>query len=415
MAQKEFRFTKSAIEKLPIPAKPESVKGKKRSGGYVYYHDTEEPGLCLRVSFTGRKTLCWYRSVKNRPERLTIGDYQNLSIEAARRIAAKYNAEKGAKNSPATAAREKREAGTFGELAAEYLKRHAIKKKSHSEDKRIIEKDICPRRGGWTNRKVEDITRRDVRALLDRIVERGAPIAANRTLALVRAIFNFGIKEEMSTVNPAARIEPPGTETERERVLSDVEIKAFWDKLPMTEMEETTKRALRLMLITAQRRGEVCSMEWDELDVEGGWWTIPASKAKNAKTHRVPLSKLALKVIAESPREGHYVLASSRVAGKHIQGLAVSHAVRKNRQFWGIDRFTPHDLRRTAASAMASEGVSRDIVGKVLNHAEKGVTAVYDRYGYDTEKRDALELWSRKLERILFGVQEQKVIELHRR
>jgi len=122
-------------------------------------------------------------------------------------------------------------------------------------------------------------------------------------------------------------------------------------------------------------------MQWSELDLENKVWTIPAEKAKNGLAHRVPLSDSAIAVIrALDGKRKTFVLDGAR--GRRQKYQAADKC--------GIDNFTPHDLRRTAASMMGSGRVARLIISKVLNHKDKGVTAIYDRYGYDQEKREAL-------------------------
>jgi integrase len=150
---------------------------------------------------------------------------------------------------------------------------------------------------------------------------------------------------------------------------------------------------LRLALVTAQRGGEICAMRWDELDLQAGVWTIPASKAKNGLAHRVPLSALALEILEALPREDAYVFVGARGSRQHREAV----------QSIELDDFRPHDLRRTAASRMASIGVSRIAISKILNHVETGVTAIYDRHGYDAEKREALTRWALELRRIVDG------------
>jgi integrase len=150
----------------------------------------------------------------------------------------------------------------------------------------------------------------------------------------------------------------------------------------------------RLQLLTAQRGGELFDMRWQDVDIEGAWWTIPGERSKNGLPHRVPLSAPALEIVkALRARAGSnpYVLAGAR---GRCQRCAVSKAI-------GIPNFVPHDLRRTAATRMAIAGVSRFVIARVLNHVDTGVTAVYDRATYDAEKRGALETWALALDAIL--------------
>ena len=156
---------------------------------------------------------------------------------------------------------------------------------------------------------------------------------------------------------------------------------------------------MKLRLLTAQRGAEIMSMEWDELDLETGWWTIPAEKTKNGLSHRVPLTAPALAIIREMKAAvsddaySKYVFPSPK-GDTHISNP--QKALERIQKATKIN-FVGHDLRRTAASLMTGMGIQRLTVRKILNHVEKEVTAIYDRYRYDNEKREALEAWSRRL------------------
>jgi len=182
-------------------------------------------------------------------------------------------------------------------------------------------------------------------------------------------------------------------------------------------MSEGSRLALKLMLGTAQRKGEVVSAPKSEFDLEAKVWTIPAERAKNGLAHRVPLSPLALEIIQEAMTAAGDSpwLFPSPFKDKPIIPTAVDHALRKNLPKLGLENLCPHDLRRTAASLITGLEFNRLIVSKILNHVETGVTAVYDRHGYDDEKRMALDAWSRKLEAIINGQVDAKVIPIMRK
>jgi integrase len=199
--------------------------------------------------------------------------------------------------------------------------------------------------------------------------------------------------------------------------LTTDEVQALWLGLEGAKMiAEGTKLALRLQLVTAQRKAEIVSAAWEEIDFTDKWWTIPPEKAKNKMAHRVPLSSLALELLQEAKNlagDSPWVFPSPQT-DRHITPEAVDHALRRP----GLEAlgftFVPHDLRRTAASHMTSMGISRLVVSKILNHVERGVTAVYDRHSYDKEKRHALEAWAHKLKIILEGAG-GKVVPMLRR
>ena len=358
-------------------------------------------GFGLRVSPRGRKTWIWLYRFRGRPRRLCFGTYPELTLADARvRLAeAKKALEAGDDPGLLVAAEREvsRKAETVEELVELYLEKWARpRKRSAREDERILRRDVVP---AWRGRRARNIERRDVVSLLDGIVHRGAPIAANRTLAVVRKMFNFAVSRDLLAANPCLMVSAPARENARDRVLQADELRSFWRALPEAGISLPVQLILKFMLVTAQRKSEVSRAEWREFDLRDAVWTIPAEKAKNGLVHRVPLSALALEILREA-REGigdeRWVFRSPRAPGP-VHDTAVDHAVKASRERLGAPGLTPHDLRRTAASHMTSLGANRLVVGKILNHAEPGVTAVYDRHGYDAEKREALELWSNRL------------------
>lgn len=379
------RFTAQFVESVRAP-----------EVGQRDYWDDHTRGLGLRVSQGGRKTWTVIFRFHGRSRRLTLGTYPVLSLSDARGLASSALREAQHGIDPATAKKEARKAESFGELAELYLERHAkAEKRSWREDERILNADLLP---NWRNRKAQEIKRADVLSLLDAIVDRGAPVMANRTRALISKMFNFGIKRGIVETNPAQGVENPGHEQRRDRVLSEDEIKKFWTALDSEPA--WTSAVFRLGLLTAQRRSEILGMKWDELDLGAGWWTLPAQRTKNGLAHRVPLSPQALKILKAIQSGKHdpvYVFRGGR-RGRPIANL--QKPLRRLKTNTGVE-FRFHDLRRTTASHMTGIGISRLVVSKILNHVERGITAVYDRHSYDAEKQGALNRWQRRLLQIV--------------
>jgi integrase len=368
----------------------------------VALRDSVEKGLELRIrpaDKSGAKSWSVRYRIHGRQRRWKLGDYPKLSLADARDQArAKLRGVALGVDPHAQREAEARQREidarrvTFGTLAQTYIETHArIRKRSWKVDRRYLEIECAE----WKARLAAEITRRDVRQLIAAIKDRGAPIVANRVLEVVRSTFNFAIAQEIVDVNPAARCEKPGVERSRNRVLSDGEIRKFWTALD--SQPAAMAAGFRLRLLTAQRGGEVFDMRWQDVDLESGWWTIPADRAKNGLAHRVPLSAPAVEIIkalcAEKGQtlDSEYVLAGAR--GRRQRGTAS----RAN----GIPDFVGHDLRRTAATRMGSLGVARFVIARILNHVDGGVTAVYDRATYDAEKRAALDVWATALDAIL--------------
>jgi integrase len=393
-----IKMTARGVDALRLP-----------ESGQVDYWDADNPGFGLRVSAGGRKAWVIMYRHSNVKRRLTLGTYPALSLATAReKAAAVQHAVQFKGADPASEKKAERAAETFAELAADYIERHAKReKRSWRKDVLILEKDVLPRFG---NRKAKDITRREIIGLLDDIVARGAPIQANRTLEIVRKLFNWAVSRDIVDASPCYRVPKPSSENRSDRVLNDEEIRDVWHAFE-TE-PPLTAATFKLRLLTAQRGAEVLSMRWDQ--ISDGWWTIPAAIAKNGLTHRVPLSAPVAHLLEDIRPLGNgspWVFPGAAGDGHRV---AVHKAHGRIKRRCGTT-FVPHDLRRTAASHMTSLGVTRLVVAKVLNHVEAGVTSVYDRHSYDGEKKRALDLWAARLAEIVDGMQPApNVVELAR-
>jgi len=389
------------------------VQRVQSTGAQVDYFDQKEKGLGLRVGKSGAKTWFVMYRVKGsrKKKRLTLQQHPAMSLAEARQEVRStiVQADKGI--DPAAEKQVQRSAPTFRELAAEYLERHAQqqkKPKSVFEDKRILDRDLLP---AFRDAKAHDVKRRDVLRLLDEIVDRGAPIMANRTLALIRKIYNWGIGRDLVEHNPCLQVEMPGKERKRDRVYTDEELRALWE---MFEGMGEIGAIFKLLLATAQRPNEVMSMRWQDLDLESAWWTIPAEHAKNKLAHRVPLNGVALAILAQikqSASDHTWVFPSPAFKCDHIGNIQKASARIKNHS--GVADFCAYPLRHTAASRMTGMGIPRLVVGRILNHVEKEITTVYDRHSYDAEKRTAVDKWGTMLERILTG-ERAEVVKLQR-
>ncbi len=389
MGKSPMRFTTRAVQAIKPPA-----------SGQKDHWDPSMPGFGLRVSAGGRKSwIVMYRH-EGVKRRYTFGNYQSMSLADARETAADTLRAVAHGTDPAGSKKAAREAETFADLAAEYLERHAKRKKrSWRKDALALKRDLLPRFGRM---KARAVTRKDVLRMLDEIVERDAPIQANRTLEIIRKIYNWGIIREIVETNPCQMVEKPSAENHRQRVLTDDEIRAVW-----AAFEHETPRMtglFKIRLLTAQRGDEVSHMRWQDIDMNSAWWTIPPQDTKNGLAHRVPLSQSAIEIIKGMQAKAagsEWVFPSPRGQGPTT---VLWKAAGRIRQRSGVS-FVPHDLRRTAASRITGDlEINRLVVSKVLNHAETGVTAVYDRHSYDREKRQALDAWGRRLVEIISGM-----------
>ncbi len=290
----------------------------------------------------------------------------------------------------------------FKDLVNEIWEKELHHKKSGPQTKRLLQKDVLP---FWGNRKVADIKRRDIVQLLDRIKER-APITANRVHGALTRLFNFAAERGVIEDSPCTRIRK-APEKGRSRVLADNEIKLLWDALALDNMDmdiyRASKLALKMILLTGQRPGEVCGMTWDEID--GNTWNIPADRMKNKEAHTVPLCSMTFEVMEQARllSDGSaFMFKSSHLKDGPITTRSLAKGVLRHWQEIGIEKpFTPHDLRRTLRTRLAELGISDVIAERVLGHKLQGVLAVYNRHDYDKEKRQALTMWEGRLRRII--------------
>lgn len=389
----------------------QGVQNIKPQDRQVDYFDTKNViegvggKLVLRVSPQGRKSWCLVYRLNGQQRRYTFKKpYPSLSLKDARKEAAKKLVAILDGNDPALEVRRRRQAFTFKELAEDYLKHHAQPKKSAKscyEDSRMISTDLAP----WHHRKAEDIKRRDVIRLLDEVAER-APVSANRLKALISKIYNVGIRRDEVEFNPASNIDMPSAEKPRSRVYSDDEIRALWQAFK--QARTGLLGAFELVLLTAQRPGEVTGMQWAELD--GPNWSMPSERTKNRLEHIVPLSTQAMDIINGLIGNETYVFPANKNETCTRINSADLRDIRKKSKV--ID-FRAHDLRRTALTNMGKLGISRFIQDRIANHADSTMAGVYDKYDYLDEKAAALGRWADRLDKILTG-KKAKVVKLRR-
>jgi integrase len=302
-------------------------------------------------------------------------------------------------NDPAEEKRARRdasrpEADTFGAVVRDYLERHVranCRASTYAEGKGDLEYNALPK---WRNRPVASISRRDVIDLVDGIVERGAPAQANRSLARLRAVFNWAVEKDRVATSPVAKMKMPSRETPRDRVLTDDEMRWFWRACERVGWPFGP--LCRLLLLTAQRRTEVASMAWSEVDLNKHLWIIPRQKTKSDREHVVALSDAAIGVLRKLPNHGRLVFSTTGqtpVSGFSWAKRSLDEAMRRDSGA-DIPAWTLHDLRRTGATGMARLGVAPHVVEKILNHtggAIGGVASIYNRFAYLDERRAALE------------------------
>jgi integrase len=319
----------------------------------------------------------------------------------------------------------RRRADTFAACFNAFAQDHLATLRTGKVVKATVEKNVFP---VWAERPISEIKRIDVNELI-RGFRKTAPIGANRLLAYLKKFFAWAVEQDLIEASPAAAIKKPSKENTRDRVLSEDEIKAIWQGC--AELG-AFGRAFRLMLLTGQRRTEVGRMAWSEIDWKQKTWSLSRARTKADRAHDVPLSDLAMSIIKECPKVGDYIFTTGRTGpvrngaakaqpisgwGKPKARLdeAIASILAKAAEGQGDDppqivEWHLHDLRRTCATYLAKLGTDRIVISKILNHAEGGVTGIYERHRYDAEKRRALELWSEHLLKLTQGESDNVVM-----
>jgi integrase len=383
-------------------------KARPESAAYLVWDELQH-GLALRIQPTGKRSWNAIYSRHGRPRWLHLGDASAIALSDARRLAAKAMLAVAEGNDPAADKKAERSAGTFADLASKYVELHAKRhNKSWQQADALVRRHALP---GWGKLQAASITRADVKTMMARIE---SPSVANQTLAAVSAIFSWGLKEEIAPANPCKLVERNESKS-RERILSESEVPALWKALD--GIDSGNAAALKMILLTGQRPGEVSNMRREH--IKDGWWEMPGEPiadiwpgTKNGAAHRVWLPQPALALIGADTGNGiGYVFAGPR-------GGAVSHldeVMRGICKTLGIEKATPHDLRRTHGSTITGLGFGRDAMNRIQNHREGGITDVYDRHRYERENKRVMEAVAARIMALAKGRSERgKVVHIAR-
>lgn len=342
------------------------------------------------------------------PSRRMIATVGVIELSQAREVARVWLSQLAAGLDPqAERERARREAAkrpaTFGEVVERFMAQHVRRNALRSGDQidRIFKKDVLP---AWRDRDFVSIRRGDVARLLDKIEVR-APVHADHVLAVLSKLFNWYMAREEDYLTPVVRgmRRTAPKDHARSRMLSDQEIKLFWEA---SADAGTYGAFLRMALLTAQRRAKVLAMRWGDID-DAGVWTIPAEPREKTNAGSLKLPKLALSILEPLPRWEDCEFVFVGRGETPINGLSkAKRAVDAAMIAAGgvpVAHWTVHDLRRTARSLMSRAGIRPDVSERVLGHAIPGVEGVYDRYGYAQEKADALAELARLVKSIVDG------------
>lgn len=392
--------------------------------------------LSYRETFAMPKWLFRYR-FQGRQRVMSIGSYSSVSLakarEAAKELAAKVAlghdvaGEKQERKREAIAKIEAEKAAwTVARLCDEFFERVILPRWKHSNIVRSrIENDIKPSMGKM---KAEDVKPRDVDAMLQAIVKRGAPTVANDVLRWTKRIFDFAIKRHVVLYNPASAFDPAdagGKEEARDRWLTREEITQLF--AAMREMlgrfSVENLYAVRLLLLLAVRKEELVAAPWSEFDLDGAVWHLPEERTKTSAAIDIPLPPLAVETLRELHRLANgstYVFPARKMQHRmipHIDLNTLNAAISKHirPKLKDVPNFTIHDFRRTARTHLAALGVDPFVAERCLNHKVKGVEGIYNRHDYFDERKKALNAWAGLLAQLEAGKPDYNVLNLKAR
>ncbi len=389
-------------------------------------------GLYLVIHPSGLKGWAVRYRQHGRSRKLTIpGSFPAVGLKVARKLAREAlervagGHDPGADKLAARRSIAAPEAG-YPALAGMFLDRWLTKQRQRPRPRTIEQNSHLlglaregdkwvPKPGGlalrWKGRAIASITRAEIVDVLDELVTAGTNIKANRQRAVLHTFFGWCWRRGLLDANPVTVVDRPAPESSRDRVLADTELALLWHA---AGDDPVFGPLYKFLALTGQRRDEARGATWDEFDLEGGLWTVPASRAKNGREHIVPLSAQALAVVNALPRifrrptmvftTTGSTMISGMARAKHRLDQRMLTLAQEDQPNPKIAPFVLHDLRRTCATGLQRLGIALPVIEKVLNHSSgsfAGIVGVYQRHDFADEKRVALDAWGRHIDTVI--------------
>jgi integrase len=381
------------------------VRAKKPVAGI-----SDGEGLTFTLSRQGTASWVLRFRLGGRPRELTLGNYPDMPLMAARRAAAAARVRVDQGVDVATDKRERiraavAEAGrqSFQELAEDWYRRMIEGRVKYPEVvHRVLRRHVYPVIG---RESAADVTPEHIDRVITRVVDAGARTVANDVLRHLVAICAHGVKRRQLPHNPAAAFtiaDAGGPEKSRSRALSRDEIAALFQAMKATpNLGRDNYLTFLVLLATCVRKGEFVAARWAEFDLERGVWSLPADRTKTGQPLDIPLAAAVVTWLRELQvfaAGSEYVLpariqrSAKRQRFPHISPDTLNVALGRVKH--ALDHFTIHDMRRTARTQLAALGITREVAERALNHALKDVEGIYNRHDYFEERKQALTLWA---------------------
>ena len=408
------KITKRAVDALAAQAK--------EAGRTLYAWDSDLTGFGMLATKAG--SVSYFiefrmggRGTPNR--RMSLGKHGALTPDQARQIA-KSKLGDVAKGRDVAQERKdirrKLAAGTFKDAVERYLAAAGAGNRSWGETRRLLEHDAIPALG---NKPIVTVTRGDIAGLVDTVAAR-SPSVARALFAAVRPFFKWCRDRGLIEVNHIADLKGPAPIASRRRVLSVDKIKAFWTATAALDWPFCP--VYRLLLLTGQRREEVAGLCWEEIDLSGAIWTLPAQRAKNGEEHLVDLAPQAIAILEGLPGE-RSGLVFTTTGDTPVSGFAKAKqrldTLIANASGRAPEPWRNHDLRRTMATQAAEVlDIEPDVIERLLNHisgSQGGLKGIYQRQAYRQKRREAMLAWGAFVERLVAGGDKSgNVVQFHR-
>lgn len=366
-----FNFTKKDILNLPLPPKK-----------WDTYRDEQSKYLRLRVSYKGLRTFYYVRKIDGKMRWIKLGNFPEMTIFLARQKSMEHSGEVAKGNNPAAEKKERRNILTFGELFRLFLELHS---KPHKKSSWFDEMCFRCYLSQWDRKPLSEITPTMLTKWHTKLGETNGKAQANRTLQLVRAIFNFGIRHQyIEGINPCLGV-TLFKEKSRDRFLSPEEMKRFFEALK-SEPNDHMHDFFALCLFTGARRGNVQAMRWKDVNLDEALWIIPDEESKSGEPMKVILVPVAVGILKERKKcntGSEYVFPNHRSDSKTPHLVEPKKSWKRLCERAGLNNLRIHDLRRTLGSWQAALGSGLPIIGDSLGHKDYSTTAIYARLNLD--------------------------------